>query len=174
MHLWGGVLRFPALAPVIVLRSPGWLRLIAAFKLVKAVLCIAVALGALQMLRPELAVRAQQTMEAVAMHIDRRWAGHLIDWMSRQPLNRFQVIAIVAFLYAALFLTEGAGLWKEKRWAEYLTVIATISFVPFEIYEIIHRQSAPRIAALVLNLVVVAYLIYRLRHSDARSVAAHF
>ena len=117
MHLRCGVLRFPALAPVIVLSSPGWLRLIAAFKLVKAVLCIAVALGALQMLRPELAVRAQQTMEAVAMHIDRRWAGHLIDWFSRQPLNRFQVIAIVAFLYAALFLTEGVGLWKEKRWA---------------------------------------------------------
>ena len=156
-----------------MLRSPEWLRVIAAFKLVKAVLCIAVALGALQMLRPELAVRAQQTMEAVAMHIDRRWAGHLIDWLSRQPLNRFQVIAIVAFLYAALFLTEGVGLWKEKRWAEYLTVIATISFVPFEVYEIIHRQSAPRIAALVINVVVVAYLIYRLRHSDARPVAAH-
>ena len=154
-------------------RSSTWLRLIAVFKLVKAVLLIAVAFGALQMLRPGLAAQAQQTLGVLATHIDRRWADRLIAWLSSQPANHFHVIAIGAFLYAALFVTEGLGLWEEKRWAEYLTVIATISFVPFEIYEIIHRQSAPRIAALGINVAVVIYLIYRIRHSDQRPEPAH-
>ena len=150
-----------------------WLRVIAVFKLVKAVLCIAVAFGALKMLQPGLAARAQRTIEALATHFDRRWADRVIAWWSSQPTNHLHVIAIVAFLYAALFVTEGLGLWEEQRWAEYLTVIATLSFVPFEVYELIRRQTAPRIAALVINVVIVAYLIQQLRHSDRSDVAVH-
>jgi uncharacterized membrane protein (DUF2068 family) len=136
-------------------------------------LCIAVAFGALKMLQLGIAKRARQTIEALATHFDRRWADHVIAWLGSQPTKHLHVIAIVAFLYAALFVTEGLGLWEEKRWAEYLTVIATLSFVPFEIYELIHRQTAPRIAALVINVVVVAYLIQRLRHPDRSEATAH-
>ena len=157
----------------VVARTSGWLRVIAVFKLMKAVLLMAVGFGALRMLQPGIAARAQRTLEALATHIDRRWADHAVGWLSQQPTNHFHVIATVAFLYAALFVTEGLGLWEAKRWAEYLTVIATLSFVPFEIYELIHRQNAPRIAAIVINLAVVAYLIQRLRHSDRSEAAAH-
>jgi hypothetical protein len=40
-----------------------------------------------------------------------------------------------------LEIVEGVGLWLRKRWAEWLTVIATSLLVPFEIYELIHRPS---------------------------------
>jgi uncharacterized membrane protein (DUF2068 family) len=154
-------------------RSAGWLRVIAVFKIAKALLCLAVAFGALKMLEPGIAERARHTINALATHVDRRWAEQIIAWMSRQPVDRFHVIAIGAFFYAALFTTEGLGLWEARRWAEYLTVIATISFIPFELYELIHRQTVPRIAALVINVAVVVYLIQRLRHSDERPEAAH-
>jgi uncharacterized membrane protein (DUF2068 family) len=154
-------------------RSVGLLRVIAVFKLVKAVLLMTVGFGALKMLQPGIAERARRTLEALATHIDRRWADHAVGWLSQQPANHFHVIATAAFLYAALFVTEGLGLWEAQRWAEYLTVIATLSFVPFEVYELVHRQNAPRIAALVINLAVVAYLIQRLRHSDRSVATAH-
>jgi uncharacterized membrane protein (DUF2068 family) len=77
------------------------------------------------------------------------------------------VLALGAFLYAVLFATEGLGLWLGLRWAEYLTVVATASFVPIEIFEILQRLDLLRVGALVMNLAVVGYLVYRLRRASS-------
>jgi uncharacterized membrane protein (DUF2068 family) len=61
--------------------------------------------------------------------------------------------------YAVLEGVESVGLWFGKRWAEYLTFIATIIFVPYEVYELTKGVSALKLVALILNLAVVAYLL---------------
>lgn len=66
-------------------------------------------------------------------------------------------------IYAALFLTEGIGLGLEKRWAEWLTVVITISLIPIEIYEIFHHTTPVKITVLLINIAIVAYLVYRIR-----------
>jgi uncharacterized membrane protein (DUF2068 family) len=67
-----------------------------------------------------------------------------------------------------LYMIEGIGLWHQSRWAEYLTIVATSLLIPLEIYEVTRRVTIPRIGALVVNVVVVIYLIYRLRHENER------
>ncbi|MCA1665112.1 MAG: DUF2127 domain-containing protein, partial [Myxococcales bacterium] len=61
-----------------------------------------------------------------------------------------------------VFLVEGVGLLLVKRWAEWLTVIVTTSFIPLEIWKIVHHTTAPAIATLVLNIAIVIYLAVRL------------
>src|SRR5438105_4497245 len=73
------------------------------------------------------------------------------------------VLAIGAIAYAALEGTEGIGLAMRRRWAEYLTVIATGVLIPFEAYEVIHKVTLFRVGALLLNLAVVGYLAYKKR-----------
>jgi uncharacterized membrane protein (DUF2068 family) len=73
------------------------------------------------------------------------------------------VLAIGAIAYALLEGTEGVGLAMRRRWAEYLTVIATGVLIPFEAYEVIHKVTFFRVGALLLNLAVVGYLSYRKR-----------
>ncbi len=73
------------------------------------------------------------------------------------------LLAIGAFSYALLEGTEGVGLAMRKRWAEYLTVVATGALIPFEAYEVVHRVTLFRAGALLLNLAVVGYLSYRKR-----------
>jgi len=51
------------------------------------------------------------------------------------------------------------GLWLNKRWAEYLTFVATTALVPFEIYELTNGISIFKIIALVINVAVVTYLL---------------
>ena len=62
-----------------------------------------------------------------------------------------------------MFLVEGWGLWREKRWAEYLTVIVTASLIPLEIWEIFHHFTWLKVFALALNAAIVWYLIHLLR-----------
>jgi uncharacterized membrane protein (DUF2068 family) len=65
--------------------------------------------------------------------------------------------------YALMEGVEAAGLWFGQRWAEYLTFIATIVFVPYEVDELTKGVSALKVVALVLNLAVAAYLLFAKR-----------
>jgi len=73
------------------------------------------------------------------------------------------LVAVGAIAYALLEGTEGVGLAMRRRWAEYLTVIATGVLIPYEAYEVVHRVTLFKAGALLLNLAVVAYLVYRKR-----------
>jgi uncharacterized membrane protein (DUF2068 family) len=68
---------------------------------------------------------------------------------------------VEAFLigYALLQLAEGIGLWSLKRWGEYVAVIGTSVFLPIEVYELTKHVTPLKITALVINLVLVAYLV---------------
>ena len=147
------------------------LRLIALFKFCKAVLLVVVGLGALRLLDPGVAARAQRWMAALASSNDRSAVQHVIASLAGLSPRRLEAVGVGAFLYAVLFTIEGVGLWRSKRWAEYLTVIATLSLVPLEVFELTRAVTPPRLAALVVNLAVVAYLLGRIRRR-ARATSA--
>jgi uncharacterized membrane protein (DUF2068 family) len=65
--------------------------------------------------------------------------------------------------YALMEGVEAAGLWFGRRWAEYLTFIATMIFVPYEVDELIKGISALKVLALVINLAIAAYLLFAKR-----------
>jgi uncharacterized membrane protein (DUF2068 family) len=70
------------------------------------------------------------------------------------------VLAITATVYAVVEGVEAVGLWLEQRWAEYLTVIATAGFLPFEVHELIERVTALRLGAFVVNIALVIFLLW--------------
>jgi uncharacterized membrane protein (DUF2068 family) len=74
--------------------------------------------------------------------------------------------------YAVLEGVEAVGLWWQKRWAEYLTLIATALFLPLEVYEIAHKLSPTKILALIVNIAVVLYLLFAKRLFGIRGGAA--
>jgi len=72
-------------------------------------------------------------------------------------------VGAVLLAYAVLEGVEAVGLWYVKRWAEYLTFLATTILLPLEIYEIIHRRSGLKIVGFIINVAVVIYLLYAKR-----------
>ena len=129
------------------------LALIALFRLSKALLLVLAGFGVLHLLHPDVAARFVEWMRAYPFAM-----MHHPERALNSP-QRIELLAAAAFAYAALFATEGVGLWLQKRWAEYLTVIATTSFIPFEIWEIARRVSAVRVALVISNIAIVIYLI---------------
>ena len=73
------------------------------------------------------------------------------------------VLIVTSLVYCVLELVEAIGLWHERRWAEYLTAIATAGFLPFEIIELSRRVTVIRVGALVINLLILFWLLYRKR-----------
>ena len=98
--------------------------------------------------------------------------AHRIGDLLSQPNSRLHLIGIVLAVYAVLEGVEAVGLWMQRRWAEYLTLIATAGLLPLEIYELYERITVLKIVALIVNLAVVAYLLYAKRLFGIRGGAA--
>ena len=81
-------------------------------------------------------------------------------------------IGVVVAAYAVLEGAEAVGLWYQKRWAEYLTFIATTALLPLEVYEIVNRLSGLKIVTLIINVAVVIYLLCAKRLFGIRGGAA--
>ena len=79
------------------------------------------------------------------------------------PGRRVVELALAGFLYGALEAFEGVGLLMKRRWAEYLVLVATAVFLPVEVRELVLKPSAFKALALVVNLLIVGYLIWRKR-----------
>ena len=86
-----------------------------------------------------------------------------IAWITNVPPRRIEELAIASFVYAAVFIVEGVGLWFGKVWAEWFTVVVTSSLIPFEAHEVVKKPTVLRIAFLIANIAIVIYLVHRRR-----------
>ena len=137
--------------------------MIALFKLVKAALLIAVGVGALKLLHKDVAGAVEHWVELLRLDPNNHYIDTALEKASNLTPDKIKELGLGSMVYAGLFLTEGIGLWLEKRWAEWLTVIITSSLIPLEIYEIYRHPTAIKIAVLLINIAIVAYLVYRIR-----------
>ena len=145
---------------------------IALFKLFKGITLIALGLGAFRLLNPVTVHRLTNWLLHFSLTTGQRFVDRAIDLLSKLTRGHAAALGLGAIAYGSLFTVEGIGLWKGKRWAEYLTVIATSLLIPFEIYELTRRLTVVRVSALVVNAAAVVYLVYRLRHPHATKPAS--
>jgi uncharacterized membrane protein (DUF2068 family) len=133
--------------------------LISAFKLAQALLFFAMGVGVFRLLHKDIG----DVLENLAYHLRFNPESKLINFLlvksSILDYRLLKRIVEVFFIYASLDLVEGIGLYLEKTWAEYLTLIITASFLPWEVYEIFHRLTLVRFSILTVNAVVLVYLL---------------
>ncbi len=147
------------------------LRLIAAFKFSQALTLVGVALAAFQLLRPEIAALVQGWVATLPISSEQNVMEHIVGWTMGLAPHQVLGIGVGALLYATLFLVEGIGLWRQKAWAEWLTVIATGLPIPLEVWEVVAHVSLFGIGALVVNSAVVWLLARHLRQKQTRAMA---
>jgi uncharacterized membrane protein (DUF2068 family) len=148
--------------PVDPARRLGPLRLIAVFKFAKALVVIATGLGLWSFYQPAFASALYGLVRRLPYAFEQHLLREAIAFLSGRSPGRIHVIATATFMYSGLFIVEGVGLWRGRHWGEVLTVAATSSLIPVEIYEIAVHYSHPKVLVLVANVAIVAYLVWRL------------
>ena len=74
-----------------------------------------------------------------------------------------KILLFTALVYCIVETVEAIGLWREQRWAEYLTVLATAGFLPFEVHELIKKVTVVRVGALAINIALIVWLVWKKR-----------
>jgi uncharacterized membrane protein (DUF2068 family) len=109
---------------------------IAAFKLVKGALLVAVGIGAIKLLHRDVADTVMHWVDILRVDPDNRFIHGLLTRVLWVTPKQLKLASVGTFVYAGLLLTEGAGLLLQKGWAEYFTIITTGALVPLEVYEL--------------------------------------
>ncbi len=158
-------------------RHNRWLVAIGAFKIFQGVLFLALAIGALRLLHKDLVDVAERLILALRFNPENRLVNLTLEKVALIDQHRLRQISAAIFLIAAMDFTEGLGLVLEKTWAEYVTLILTASFLPWEGFELVRHPSWLHLGLFVINAAVVIYLVqyvrtriwerHRERHGDA-------
>jgi uncharacterized membrane protein (DUF2068 family) len=139
---------------------------IAIYKILEGLLLLAAAFGVLKLLHHDVEAIAYHWVNVVRIDPGNYFIHHLLERLANVDDHRLKELSVGTFIYAAIALVEGVGLALRKRWAEYFTVIITISFIPLESYELWRHVTPLKITLLIVNIIVVAYLIVELRRSN--------
>jgi uncharacterized membrane protein (DUF2068 family) len=140
-------------------RSRGrWLFLIGLFKLAKGLGLVVVGFGLLKLLHRDIADTVEQWVEVLRVDPDNRFIHGVLAAVFNVTPKQLRELSAGTFVYAAIFLTEGAGLLTRKHWAEYMTLISTALFLPLEIYELHRRFTLLKLAVTLLNALIVWYI----------------
>jgi uncharacterized membrane protein (DUF2068 family) len=138
---------------------------IALFKWFKGALLLVLAVGLLKLLHRDVADVFERLADKFRVDSDNHYLGALLAKLNLLDERKLKALSGLTFAYSALFLTEGTGLFFEKRWAEFLTIVATASFIPLELYELFKTPSLAKYIMLALNAGIVVFLIVNLRRS---------
>jgi uncharacterized membrane protein (DUF2068 family) len=133
------------------------------FKLGKAILFFALGIGAIHLLHKDLGDEILRLANKLKFDPESKIVTLLLEKVDLIDDHRLRLISLGTFGYSVLALTEGIGLMLEKVWAEYLTLILTISFLPWELFELARHPNWFRLSLLIINVVVLWYLIWLLR-----------
>ena len=107
--------------------------------------------------------RANDLQVQLSLEPGRHLLGRLIAWILDRLGSHPNLIGLAAIVYGLLECVEGIGLVLRRRWAEYLVVLATGAFLPLEVSEVLHRPSPLKVGALLVNIAIVVYLVWRKR-----------
>jgi uncharacterized membrane protein (DUF2068 family) len=133
--------------------------LIGVFKLVKGALLLALALS---LIHRDTAEVIRYWAHVFQVDTDSKFVQYWLVEVGLVQQRDLALVVMTSLFYSALLSTEGVGLLMQKVWAEYLTSIITASFIPIEIYVLARHTSIARISLLLVNILVVAYLVFRL------------
>lgn len=145
-------------------RASSWtLILIGIFKLLKALLLIALGIGALRLLHKDIGATVVHWTQVLRVDPDNRYVHGMLLKVFRVSPKQLKELSAGTFLYAGLFATEGIGLLLRKRWAEYFTIVTTSLFIPLEVYELARHFTVAKLAVGLINVLIVCYLVGRVR-----------
>jgi uncharacterized membrane protein (DUF2068 family) len=136
--------------------------LIGIFKLLKALLLIAVGIGAIKLHKDVVGTVLHWTQE-LRVDPNNRFIHGMLGRIFGITPKQLKELSVGTFCYAGLFAAEGVGLLLRKRWAEYFTIVTTSGLLPLEIFELAHHFTVTKLVVLIVNVLIVWYLVARVR-----------
>jgi len=139
------------------------LRAVAMLEAAKGLVILLTGFGLFSLLHRDV----QHFAETLVQHAHLNPASHIprifLAYAARLDDAHLLQLAAAALAYAAVRMVEAYGLWFGCAWGEGFAAASGAVYLPLELHELVHRPGWLPACLAVLNLAVVAFMIYSLR-----------
>ena len=147
------------------MKLTGGLRAVAIYEAAKGALVLLAGFGLLSLMHQDAQHFAEQLVAHLHLNPAKGYPRIFIDAAANLTNARLMLFAGFALAYVGARWIEAYGLWRRKRWAEWFAVASGGIYVPAEAYEIAQGVTWTKLLLLIVNICIVAYLIYVLWRS---------
>jgi len=136
---------------------PG-LRAVATLEAVKGLLVLLAGFGAFALIHRDVQAAADSLVRHLHLDPARHIPSIFLRAAGRMTDSRLWMLSAGALVYSGVRFAEAWGLWRARAWAEWLAALSGAIYVPFEVISLLARPTPLKVATLLVNVAVVAYL----------------
>ena len=136
--------------------------MVALFEALKGTVVLIAGFGLAHAIHNDVAQFVEHLVQRTHLNPARRFPRIFIDLANNLSDGQLWALAALALVYSLIRFAEAYGLWFERRWGEWIAALSGGIYVPVEIYELTRGVSSIKVAALVLNALVVGYMCFLL------------
>lgn len=139
-------------------KHTGFLKFIIVYKTFMGIIQLTLTVFVLRLVGEDLSEVGTHLAELLHLNVTNTYINKAIMGLGLIEPSTVFFLGVIIFITAVFNLTEAYGLHIRRRWAEWLTVASTATYIPFEIYILINKFSAIKSIVLILNILIVYYL----------------
>ncbi len=144
---------------------------IAIFEGEKGIAAITASFGLLSLAHHDVRAMAYALIGHFHLDPDAHYPRILLNDATLLANANLRQAVLLAWAYAAIRLTEGYGLWKDRAWAEWLAAVSGAVYLPLELSHLMAHTTVINGMVLAGNIAVVAYMAVRLRRRRGQGTA---
>ena len=141
----------------------------AVFEALKGAIVFVAGFGLTRLVHRDVAHAAHALIDRLHLDAARKFPHIFLQLAANLSDAQLWGLAVLALAYALLRFAEAYGLWFQRRWGEWIAAVSGGIYVPVELYELARGVTWIKLAALLLNAAVVAYMCYTLWRGTTRS-----
>jgi uncharacterized membrane protein (DUF2068 family) len=146
------------------------LRAVAVFEAFKGTLALLAAGGLFYLIPHDFRHLAVELVGRLHLNAGKSYPNVFVRILEDTSNTQLWLIACLVVVYATVRFVEAYGLWRSRGWAEWLAAASGAIYVPVEVYELSRGFSWIKLAALVLNLAIVVFMVFALRARSSRGL----
>lgn len=147
-------------------------RAIAVFEAVKGSIGLIAGFGLLSLIHRDVADFAEDLVGFLHLNSEGRLAHRIVETITKLNPANIKIFFALSLVYATVRFVEAYGLWRLRAWAEWFAIISGMTYIPIEIYELIHKPTFIRAGVLLVNIAMVVYL-YSFRKEQVHEKEIH-
>ena len=135
------------------------IRTVAIFDVTKAAIVLLLGCGLLHLMHENLDDVAERVVHVLHVNPQGKLSNLFFELASHASHRNLWVLALSTLAYASVGLTEAYGLWREREWAQWFSLLSTALYLPPEWYWMLRDPSWLKCAVLVTNIAIFLFML---------------
>jgi uncharacterized membrane protein (DUF2068 family) len=135
------------------------LRTIAMFEVTKGAIVLLLGCGLFHLMHKNLDDVVERLVQVLHLNPEGKLSNLFFELASHASDRNLWALALGTLAYASVRSIEAYGLWREREWAQWFSLLSTALYLPPELYWMFRDPSWLKCAVLVTNIAIFLFML---------------